>query len=99
MELNAAVNSCANIATPGSLTVIDGTDIVVRSDAVLSLGAPKTGLFTAMSKTENWRDLKVLVADVGINNQVWRKFGTRSKHGVEFGNEWVAKLRYHAGSE
>lgn len=76
-----------------------GTDVVIHSDAVLSLGAPKTGLLAALSKTDGWRDLKILVADVGINNQVWRKFGTRSKHGVEFGNEWVAQLRYHAGFE
>lgn len=34
------------------------------------------------------------VADVGISQVVWRKYGTRRRHGVDFGNRWVVPLRY-----
>ena len=69
------------------------------SDVVLSLGAPKTGLLAAVSKIDKFSELEVLVADIGIGNQVWKKFGARSKHGVAFGFEWITKLQYHPGLE
>lgn len=52
-----------------------------------------------MSKVVGFDRLEVLVADIGIGNQVWRKFGARSKHGVAFGLEWVTRLRYQPGLE
>ena len=91
--------AAADIVTQGSATVLDRADLLIPSDVVLSLGAPKTGLLTAMSKSDGFSRLEVLVADIGIGNQVWRKFGARSKHGVAFGFEWVTRLRFQAGFE
>ncbi|KAI9794093.1 MAG: enhancer of mRNA decapping [Piccolia ochrophora] len=39
------------------------------------------------------------VADIGIGNSAWRKYGTRRRHGVEFGEEWVVAVRYVGGVE
>ena len=67
---------------------------------MLSLAAPKTGLLAAMGKSESMSTAcEHFVADIGISNGVWRKFGTRYNDGVQFGSEWVASLRYYAGTE
>ena len=74
--------------------------MVIQADYVLSLAAPKTGLLAAIGKSESMNAAcEHFVADIGISNGVWRKFGTRYKDGVHFGSEWVASLRYHAGNE
>lgn len=83
----------------GSAAVLDGTDLVIQPDIVLSLGAPKTGLLAAVGKSIAVDQIKLLVADIGISNRTWKKFGTRSKYGVEFGSEWTVSLRYQAGIE
>jgi len=36
----------------------------------------------------------ISVADIGIPQVVWRKYGTRRRHGIDFGNRWVVPLRY-----
>ena len=71
----------------------------MHADFVLSLGAPKTGLLAASGEPELTKECKHFVADIGISNKAWRKFGTRSKDGVHFGSEWVTGMRYRAGSE
>lgn len=84
----------------GSLTVVNGTDLVIDANVVLSLGAPKTGLLILMGKDEQLSQItNLVVGGIGISNQAWRKFGTRSKHGIELGPQWVATLRYQAGIE
>lgn len=64
------------------------------------MGAPKTGLLNALiagdAHSQSWQ---IVVADLGISNTAWRKYGTRRRHGVEFGSEWVVGLRYQAGDE
>lgn len=78
----------------------DGTDIVIRAEYVVSLGAPKAGLLAALIRSPAYERWTIFLADIGISNIAWRKFGTRqSRSGVEFGNEWVATLRYQAGVE
>ena len=91
--------SCAvNNSLIGTATTSDGTDIVIRADAVLSLGAPKTGLLSAMGKALPLDQVKLLVGDICIPNRAWRKFGTRStKYGIGFGGEWAASLKFQAG--
>jgi enhancer of mRNA-decapping protein 3 len=37
---------------------------------------------------------QITVADIGISHVVWRKYGTRRRHGVDFGNRWVVNLKY-----
>ena len=81
----------------GASTIVDGTSLVIDADSVLSLGAPKTGLLLALEQIEFKEHSKLYVADIGISNTVWRKFGSRSKHGIPFGGEWIAGLKYRAG--
>ncbi|KAL8896914.1 MAG: hypothetical protein Q9207_007483, partial [Kuettlingeria erythrocarpa] len=83
-------------AASGSTTRPQGNpDLVIKPTHVLALGAPKAGLLTCIAQPEHehrrgaW---KVFVADIGISNSVWKKFGTRRRYGVEFGAEWVAEL-------
>ena len=52
-----------------------------------------------MTRNDTFCQLEILVGEIGIANQVWRKFGARSKNGVNFGFEWVTRLRYQAGLE
>lgn len=88
----------ANDIQIGLPTITDATDLVIRADSVLSLGAPKVGLLTALGRSSAYEKLKLFVADIGISNTIWRKFGTRrSRNGVNFGSEWVAALRYNGG--
>ncbi|KAL8911141.1 MAG: hypothetical protein Q9171_003632 [Xanthocarpia ochracea] len=67
---------------------------------ILALGAPKTGLLPLFTEAVKEGDKlwNVFVADVGISNSVWKKFGTRRRCGVEFGGEWVAELRFVAAT-
>ncbi len=67
---------------------------------ILALGAPKTGLLPLFTEAVKEGDKlwNVFVADVGISNSVWKKFGTRRRCGVEFGSEWVAELRFVAAT-
>ncbi|KAL8684309.1 MAG: hypothetical protein Q9218_008344 [Villophora microphyllina] len=69
----------------------ENTNLLIRPSHVLALGAPKTGLLPFMERTRS-EGVQVWVADIGISNSVWKKFGTRKKYGVAFGGEWVAEL-------
>lgn len=62
---------------------------------MISLGAPKLGLLNI----GDWATAKLFVADIGISNTAWRKYGTRRRHGIEFGSEWVVGLEYYPGGE
>ncbi|KAI9871603.1 MAG: enhancer of mRNA decapping [Pleopsidium flavum] len=85
-------------ASTGNVSVLDGQPLLVRPMQVLAMGAPKTGLLNALiaGESQSWQ---VMVADLGISNTAWRKYGTRRRHGVEFGNDWVVGLRYQGGVE
>ncbi|KAI4170632.1 MAG: hypothetical protein LQ343_004864 [Gyalolechia ehrenbergii] len=93
-------------ASSGSTSRPNGIpDLLIHPTHVLALSAPKTGLLAAIAQTEQEqeqqqqrRSWKLFVADVGISNSVWKKFGTRRRYGVEFGGEWVAEFRFAAGS-
>lgn len=90
----------ANDTSIGLPAVADASDLVIRADFVISLGAPKVGLLTALGRSSAYEKWKLFVADIGISNTTWRKFGTRrTRNGVSFGSEWVAALRYHGGVE
>jgi len=87
--------SCVNGST-GVEAIADSADLVIHADFVLSLGAPKTGLLTAIEKLETDK-MELIVADIGISNKVWQKPGTRFKDGVQFGSELLAGIEYTAG--
>jgi enhancer of mRNA-decapping protein 3 len=77
----------------GEVTVADGARLCVNATSVVCLGAPKTGILNALLSAEriSWT---VAVADIGIPQIVWRKYGTRRRHGIDFGNKWVVPLQY-----
>ncbi|KAJ5719261.1 NAD(P)H-hydrate epimerase [Penicillium malachiteum] len=82
-------------ASTGDITLVDGGRLCVNSSSVVCLGAPKTGVLNALLSGEglSWR---LTVADIGIPQIVWRKYGTRRRHGIDFGNRWLVPLRYQA---
>lgn len=76
----------------GDVSLIDGSQLCLNSKSLVCLGAPKTGVMNALlSGGVSWN---ISVADIGIPQIVWRKYGTRRRHGVDFGNRWVVPLRY-----
>lgn len=70
-----------------------GSHLYVKAESVVCLGAPKTGILKALVSGErlNWN---LSVADIGIPQVVWRKYGTRRRHGIDFGNKWVVPLKF-----
>lgn len=73
--------------------MVDGSRLCVNGSSVVCLGAPKTGVLNTLLSGEahSWN---ITVADIGIPQIVWRKYGTRRRHGIDFGNRWVVPLRY-----
>ncbi|PGH27661.1 YjeF family domain-containing protein [Polytolypa hystricis UAMH7299] len=80
-------------ASSGEATLAQGARLAVNAKFIVCLGAPKTGLLNALNVGEglSWQ---MSVADIGINQTAWRKYGTRRRHGVDFGNQWLVSLRY-----
>lgn len=86
-------------ATSGLLTEVDGQTLVMSSKHVIALGAPKSGLLHGMAReaaepTSTWQ---VWVADIGISTGAWHKHGSRRKHGVDFGTDWIVPLKFVLG--
>ncbi|KAI2789959.1 hypothetical protein POX_d05460 [Penicillium oxalicum] len=81
-------------ASSGEVTMADGGRLCVNASSVVCLGAPKAGILNALLSGEGdaWN---LTVADIGIPQIVWRKYGTRRRHGIDFGNRWVVPLRLH----
>ena len=84
-------------ATSGLITEAEGQLLVMNSKQVIALGAPKIGLLHAMAMDGAEASWSVVVADVGISTAVWQKHGSRRRHGVEFGNEWLVPVKFVAG--
>lgn len=83
------------ISELGEATMVDGGQLSIKGAAVVCLGAPKTGVLNALLSGEG-QTWNITVADIGIPQIVWRKYGTRRRHGIDFGNRWVVPLRYQA---
>lgn len=73
---------------------VDGTHLVMTSHVVISLGAPKTALLDVLTAYPDPTTVKVFVVDIGISAVAWQKHGSRRRHGVEFGNDWVVEVTY-----
>ena len=78
----------------GKATTHDGSELVLHASFIVCLGAIKTGLLTAMESLKTVLDPSIFVADIGIASVAWKKFGTRTKGGVEFGGEWIAAVKW-----
>lgn len=90
-QLRTGVTNTAN--SIGEVTLAEGGRLCVNATSVVCLGAPKTGVLNALLSGErlSWN---LAVADIGIPQIVWRKYGTRRRHGIDFGNKWVVPLKY-----
>lgn len=86
------------IGSTGEISTLDGEPLHIKAKYVVAMGAPKQGLLNALISGHG-DDWQVSVADIGICNMAWRKYGTRRRHGVEFANEWVVGLRFSRASE
>lgn len=84
-------------ASSGLLTEHDEQTLVMASKHVVSLGAPKSGLLLAMALEGVDPAWHVSVVDIGISAAAWHKHGSRRKHGVDFGTEWVVPLKFVLG--
>ena len=84
--------------TTGEVTLVDGDPLVLQSQQVVCLGAPKTGVLRALvtgnAGSGKWQ---LTLADIGIPKGAWKKLGSRRPHGVDFGKEWVAALKFVDG--
>ena len=78
----------------GKATTHDGSELVLHASFIVCLGAIKTGLLTAMESLKTVLDPSIFVADIGIASVAWKKLGTRTKGGLEFGGEWIAAVKW-----
>ncbi|KAF3930562.1 hypothetical protein ABW19_dt0203300 [Dactylella cylindrospora] len=77
----------------GEVTTLDDAEpFYVKAKFVVCMGAPKTGVRAALQTVGSGWNLHVV--DIGIPNTAWRKYGSRRRHGVEFGAEWVSAIEY-----
>ncbi|EWC48607.1 hypothetical protein DRE_01829 [Drechslerella stenobrocha 248] len=77
----------------GEVTTLDDAEpFYVKAKFVVCMGAPKTGVRAALQTVGAGWNLHVV--DIGIPNTAWRKYGSRRRHGVEFGAEWVSAIEY-----
>lgn len=77
----------------GEVTTLDDAEpFYIKAKFVVCMGAPKTGVRAALQTAgSGWI---LWVVDIGIPNTAWRKYGSRRRHGVEFGAEWVSQIEY-----
>ncbi|EKD14807.1 DFDF domain-containing protein [Drepanopeziza brunnea f. sp. 'multigermtubi' MB_m1] len=90
--------------TSGKVSIVDGRQLYIHADFVVSMGAPKKGLLEAMSLGEGIADedstgWQLFVADIGLGPAAWKKGGTRVRKGVEFEGSWVLQMRFQGGGE
>lgn len=89
--------------TNGKISIIDGRQLHLYAEYIVSMGAPKKGLLEAMSlglgyagndgqnKGQEWQ---LYVADIGFGAAVWKKAGTKVRKGIEFDGSWVLQMRF-----
>jgi enhancer of mRNA-decapping protein 3 len=86
-------------ASSGEITLVDSGSLIIHATFVACLGAPKSGLLVALKTGEGRsHDWRLSVVDIGISNVAWKKYGTRRRHGVDFGREWVVDLKFVVGA-
>ena len=86
-------------ASTGEVTLAENAPLAFYPQSILSLGAPKPWLLAMLREAGVKDNPDMMVADIGISNIAWRRLGNRRNKGVDFGTEWVVKLRYQPGVE
>lgn len=96
--------------TTGQPTIQDGHRLYIRPRYVVSIGAPKKGLFEAIAAgavddddTVTGRvsddavlDWNLFLIDVGFGAAVWKRAGTKMRRGIDFGHKWALQIQYHS---
>lgn len=97
--------------TTGAPTVQDGHSLYIRPRYVVSIGAPKKGLFehiaagatddhnhaaTGQVSDDAVLDWNLFLIDVGLGAAVWKRAGTRMRRGIDFGNRWALQFAYQS---
>lgn len=99
--------------TTGRPTVQDGHSLYIRPRYVVSIGAPKKGLFEviAAADTEDNEtvtghivddtvlDWSLFLVDIGLGASVWKRAGTKIRRGIDFGNKWALQIKYQSGAD
>lgn len=99
--------------TTGMPTVQDGHSLYIRPRYVVSIGAPKKGLFEAIAmadieddETVTGRisddtvlDWSLFLVDIGLGASVWKRAGTKIRRGIDFGNKWALQIKYQSGAD
>lgn len=96
--------------TTGQPTIQDGHHLYIRPRYVVSIGAPKKGLFEAIAAgavedddTVTGRvsddavlDWNLFLIDVGFGAAVWKRAGTKMRKGIDFGHRWALQIQYQS---
>ena len=85
-------------ASTGEIGYADQEPLIIRCNAVLSLGAPKRGLLNALITNHGDDGWDLLLADIGIPKSAWTKLGSKRRNGPWFGQEWIVSLEYFDGA-
>ncbi|MCJ1404349.1 enhancer of mRNA decapping [Xylographa trunciseda] len=81
------------------VTLVDDQPLALTPKYVVCLGAPKPWLLTTLRDPKKRDTTHVYLVDIGISNLAWKRLGNRRNRGVDFGSDWVVKLRYQSGVE
>ncbi|KAF3769670.1 YjeF N-terminal domain-like protein [Cryphonectria parasitica EP155] len=96
--------------TTGRPTVQDGHSLYIRPRYVVSIGAPKKGLFEAIAagaaeddetvtghaSDDVVLDWNLYLIDLGLGAAVWKRAGTKIRKGIDFGNRWALQFKYQS---
>ena len=104
--MNRMIAKVASIDVPsgidpssGEVTMSEGSALAISPHMIISLGAPKPYLLAMLRGAGAINNPELYVADIGISNSIWRKVGPKKHRGIDFGMDWVIKLRYQAAVE
>lgn len=99
--------------TTGRPTIQDGHSLYIRPRYVVSIGAPKKGLFEAIAAADiednetaaghtsddTVLDWSLFLVDIGLGASVWKRAGTKIRKGIDFGNKWALQIKYQSGAD
>ncbi|MCJ1379949.1 enhancer of mRNA decapping [Xylographa soralifera] len=86
-------------ASNGEVTIVDNEPLALVPKYVVCLGAPKPWLLATLRDSGKRDTTHVYLVDIGISNRAWKRLGNRRNRGVDFGSDWVVKLKYQSGVE
>ena len=86
-------------ASSGEAGTSQGASMTLRPHAVVWLGAPKPWLLASLSDFKPGQIPQLLfVVDIGVT-PLWKQLGKRGRGGIDFGTEWVVRVRIQDEAE